>query len=74
MYDEVRRTRTQRIAESSRLSGRIMCGKGDGVGLDPDKLREALAKRWEFIHEFDLKKHKEEALALLNQQSTSVLK
>ncbi|MCJ1356784.1 MAG: hypothetical protein MMC33_006780 [Icmadophila ericetorum] len=74
VYDEVRRTRTQRIAESSRLSGRIMCGKGDGVGLDPDKLREALAKRWEFIHEFDLKKHKEEALALLNQQSTSVLK
>lgn len=67
-YDEVRRPRTQRIVKSSSLTGRIMCGKGDGVGLDPDKMREALKERWEFIMDVDLKKHREEAVALMNKQ------
>ena len=66
-YDEVRRPRTQRIVESSRLSGQIMTGLGDGIGVDAGRMREALAERWDFIHDFDVKKHKEDALAVLKR-------
>ena len=66
-YDEVRRPRTQRIVDSSRVSGLIMSGRGDGVGLEVEKMREALAERWGFIHDFDMKRHKEDALAILNR-------
>jgi len=44
-YDEVRRPRSQRIVESSTVTGRIECGRGLGVGLDLAKLREALSTR-----------------------------
>lgn len=64
-YDKVRRPRTQQIVASSSVTGRIMSGMDTKVGLDPDKLREALEPRWGFILDFDIKKHKEEALAAL---------
>ncbi|KAI9881208.1 MAG: hypothetical protein M1830_007186 [Pleopsidium flavum] len=66
-YDTVRRPRTQRIVESSRITGQIMTGRGAEIGVDPDKMREALATRWAFIHGFDMQKHKEKALTALRQ-------
>ena len=68
VYDEVRRPRTQQITESSSITGRLMCGKGDGVELDPQKLLEALKKRWEFIYDCNLKEHKQEASALFHKR------
>ena len=62
-YDAVRRPRTQHIVESSRLTGQLISGRGPGVGLDMDRLRAALAPRWEFIYGLDMKEHKEDALA-----------
>jgi salicylate hydroxylase len=62
-YDKVRRPRTQRIIESSHGTGVILCGRGADTGLDIDKIREALPKRWSFIYGIDLKEHKREALA-----------
>ena len=66
-YDEVRRPRTQRIVESSRITGQIMTGQGDGIGVDAEKMGEALSARWGFIYDFDLGKHKADALAALNR-------
>ncbi len=65
-YDKVRRPRTQRIVEASSVMSRMMSGRGLDVGLDPDKLRGALGPRWGFIHNLDMKKHKEEALAAMD--------
>lgn len=69
-YGEARRPRTQRIVESSRLSGQIMTGQGDGIGVDAGKMREALAERWDFIHDFDIQRHKEDALAALKRRES----
>ncbi|KAK7749137.1 hypothetical protein SLS62_008425 [Diatrype stigma] len=61
-YDAVRRPRGQQVIDSSRATGQIMCGRGKDIGLDPDKLRSALATRWSFIFSLDLEAHKQEAL------------
>lgn len=66
-YDEVRRPRTQRIVESSRVTGMIMSGHGEGIGLHVEKMSEGLKERWEFIYDFDLERHKEDALAALKR-------
>ena len=66
-YDAIRRPRTQRVAASSRLTGRILSGLVDGVGTDPDKMRAALTDRWDFIYDFDLDKHVVEALNLFQE-------
>ena len=64
-YDAVRRPRAQSIVHSSRLTGKIMTGQV--VGVDADKMKEALASRWAFIHGFDLDKHRENALATFRE-------
>ena len=64
-YDQVRRPRTQRIVHSSYGTGVIMCGQGEGIGLDIDKIREAMPGRWAFIYGQDQAEHKKEALAAL---------
>lgn len=56
-YDAVCRPHSQRIAESSRQTGRILSGIADGVRLDPMKMRDALSDRWAFIHDFNLEGH-----------------
>lgn len=63
-YDAVRRARTQRVAESSRITGKLMTGQLVSVE-DPEGLREALEERWRFIHEFDLEEHRQKALETL---------
>jgi salicylate hydroxylase len=68
-YDAVCRPRSQRIAESSRQTGRILSGIADGIALDPVKMRDALTDRWGFIHNFDLDGHIESAKASLRDQS-----
>ena len=64
-YDQVRRPRAQRIVHSSFGTGIIMCGRGEGIGLDGDKIREAMPGRWVFIHGQSQAEHKKEALAAL---------
>lgn len=66
-YDEVRRPRTQRVVESSRVTGVIMSGRGEGIEVNVEKIREGLKERWVFIYDFDLERHKEDALAALKR-------
>ncbi|XDG06785.1 hypothetical protein ABKA04_006400 [Annulohypoxylon sp. FPYF3050] len=63
-YDQIRKPRCQRVIDSSREIARIFCGRNPEIGLDPDKLREAIRPRWDFIHELDMEAHKAEAIRL----------
>jgi salicylate hydroxylase len=51
-YDAICRPRSQRIAESSRQTGRILSGIADDIGSDPVKMHDALKDQWSFIHGF----------------------
>lgn len=62
VYDEVRRPRTQRIVESSRHTGIVLTGRGEDTGMDLDRLQERLLPRWDFIVNFDVEKHRSEAI------------
>ncbi|KAH7082303.1 hypothetical protein FB567DRAFT_630703 [Paraphoma chrysanthemicola] len=62
-YDTLCRPRSQRIAELSRQTGRILSGIADGIGLDPVRMHDALVDRWSFIHDFDLDGHIKSAKA-----------
>ncbi|KAI0115127.1 salicylate hydroxylase [Daldinia grandis] len=61
-YDAIRRPRCQKIIDSSRGTGMILCGQDTYAGLDPGKLGEVLAHRWDFIVGLDLDMHKTDAL------------
>jgi salicylate hydroxylase len=66
-YDHVRRPRTQRIVHSSWGTGLILCGRGEGIGLDIEEMRGKLPQRWGFIHGLDLKAHRREALEVMGR-------
>lgn len=67
IYDRTRRARTQRIVESSRVTGRILSGLGEDTGIDFDKIREKTLCRWDFIVDFDNAKARDEAIELMKQ-------
>jgi salicylate hydroxylase len=62
VHDEVRRPRSQRVVASSKITGLISWNGRLDVGFDPDKIRNALAPRWDFIKCLDVKDHKRAAL------------
>ena len=66
-YDAVRRPRSQAVAASSLKTAEIATGGDPDVGLDPEKLRQSLKHRWDFIMFFDLKAHCQEALDILQR-------
>ncbi|KAI5865622.1 FAD/NAD(P)-binding domain-containing protein [Durotheca rogersii] len=67
VYDQVRRPRTQRIVESSRITGAILTGSNPEMGLDPKKFKSFMS-RWDFIVDFDVEKHRDEALQTLEAE------
>ncbi|KUI57859.1 Salicylate hydroxylase [Cytospora mali] len=67
IYDEVRRPRAQKILDSSRASGMILCGADQTVGLDIDKMRTELSARAALAEEVDLAVYKEDAVERLIQ-------
>lgn len=69
-YDEVRRPRTQQIVESSRETGTILTGRGKETGLDLEKLQEKLVPRWDFIVNFDIGTHIDDARQRLEKKLT----
>ncbi|KAF3762120.1 FAD/NAD(P)-binding domain-containing protein [Cryphonectria parasitica EP155] len=68
IYDEVRRPRTQRIVESSRRTGLILAGRDEAIGLDLDRLRGNVLSRWDFIVDFDIEKHRDNAVDKSNKK------
>ena len=67
-YDQVRRPRTQRIVESSRETGLILAGFKQETELNLDTLKERILPRWDFIVGFDTAKHRDEAVAIMDQE------
>lgn len=63
-YDLVRRPRCQRVIDSSRETGRILCGQ---VSLHANELMALIAPRWNFIFGLDMEVHKQEALDKLRK-------
>lgn len=66
-YDEVRRPRTQRIVESSRVMGWLATGKDKEVGLNADGIGMKMDGFFDFIHDLDMQKHRDEAVSLMNR-------
>ncbi|KAF7525070.1 hypothetical protein G7054_g11196 [Neopestalotiopsis clavispora] len=66
-FDVIRRPRCQKIIDSSRGTGQIMCGQDAEVGLESSKIRDSLAHRWDIIVAIDLDRHREDALALMEK-------
>ncbi|KAK8017369.1 hypothetical protein PG993_013695 [Apiospora rasikravindrae] len=68
IYDKLRRARTQQVVESSRGTGVILTGKGEDTGLELEKLRKNTMPRWDFIIDFDVKKHRDEAVEMMAKE------
>ena len=68
VYDHIRRPRTQDIVRSSRGSGGIMTGRNPEVKLDPEALRKCMTTRWDFIVDFDVKKHRDQAIGMMKEE------
>ncbi|KAI5917969.1 hypothetical protein F4810DRAFT_726395 [Camillea tinctor] len=66
-YDRVRRPRTQRIVDSSRGTGIILTGRGEDTGLQMKK-SGSLLRRWDFILDIDMGKHRNEAIELMEAE------
>ncbi|KAI0168904.1 salicylate hydroxylase [Hypoxylon sp. FL1284] len=66
-FDAVRRPRSQRIMDSSRGTGQIMCGQDPDVRMDVGELRQALDSRWDVIRNLDMKEHQEKALKMMRR-------
>ncbi|RYP79010.1 hypothetical protein DL770_006755 [Monosporascus sp. CRB-9-2] len=66
VYDQVRRPRTQRIVESSRVTGAILTGSGEATfNL---KTSPKLLRRWDFILDIDMRKHYNEAIEMMERE------
>lgn len=71
VYDEIRRPRTQEIVDSSRGTGLVLTGRGKDTGMDLGKLQEKLLPRWDFIVNFDVKEHLDEAMSKFERKLRS---
>ena len=66
-YDETRRPRSQDVADQGKRLGMLWTGMVDGVGTDAEKLKQALLDWKENSEGFDLAKHKDEALSIMEE-------
>ncbi|EKG11545.1 Monooxygenase FAD-binding protein [Macrophomina phaseolina MS6] len=68
-YDAVRRPRTQRLIENSRLTGCTKSFMCTGVWDVPEKIREQLDLRYRWIWEVNLEEQLEDAKTLMRNQA-----
>lgn len=66
-YDTVRRPRAQWVSDHGKRLGYLWMGLDEGVGLDVEKLRDALLKWKEDSEAFDLVKHRDEAIRIMKE-------
>ncbi|KAI0970623.1 salicylate hydroxylase [Xylaria arbuscula] len=67
VYDEVRRPRAQKILESSREAGLILCGADERIGLDVESMQTELSARYALIEDLDLITYKEDTVRRLKE-------
>ena len=61
-FDALRRPRCQRVIDTGRETGRLFCGQNEAVGVDANKLNEAIGQTFANVGALKLESHKEEAL------------
>jgi salicylate hydroxylase len=71
VYDQVRRPRTRKIVSSSWETAKIFMALDEETKLVAEKLKVKLAPRWDFIVDFDVEKHRAEALDLFDAKVNS---
>ncbi|KAL6704600.1 hypothetical protein ACN47E_008110 [Coniothyrium glycines] len=67
-FDEVRRPRSQWVAEHGKRLGMLWTGMVEGVGIDVAKLRAQFLQWKDDSEAFDAKRHKEAALELMKKK------
>jgi salicylate hydroxylase len=60
-YDDIRRPRSQRVVTSSKENGEIMCLSFDGIGDDPEKLKQTFNERLRWLWDLDVVEQAEQA-------------
>lgn len=68
-FDAVRRPRTQKLVSTSREAGGLYALEAEGVGDDPDKVREQLLRRYDWIWDANLEEHLAEAMGLMGEKA-----
>lgn len=66
-YDAVRRPRTQRLVTTSRDAGMLYDFQKEGVGDDPELIKQDLLQRMKWIWDLDLTQHCKDAVELMDQ-------
>lgn len=66
-YNEIRRPRTQRIVESSRVMGWLATGQDKEVGLNAEGIGKKMDGFFDFVHDLDMQKHRNEAVELMDR-------
>lgn len=66
-YDSINRPRRQRLVESSYEAGLLTTGCVPEVGIDPERLKERLEHKWDWIFDVDLENNKEEGLRIMRE-------
>ncbi|OAA79155.1 salicylate hydroxylase [Akanthomyces lecanii RCEF 1005] len=69
VYDQLRRPRCQRIIDSSKATGKLMCGQGPAASADADTMRSLMGERWDFIKDFSISSEMEKSVAQLDELS-----
>ena len=67
-YDETRRPRSQSVADHGKKLGMLWTGMVDGVGIEPEQLKQAFLEWKEESEAFDLEQHKADALKIMRAQ------
>ncbi|KAI9685963.1 MAG: hypothetical protein M1820_010701 [Bogoriella megaspora] len=67
-YDATRRPRSQSVQDHGKRLGMLWMGMVEDVGIDPESLKEALLDWKEESESFDLEKHKEEAISIMEEE------
>ncbi|KAJ6781400.1 hypothetical protein PWT90_02237 [Aphanocladium album] len=66
-YDQVRRPRDQRVIDSSKETGKLMCLQGPAASVDANGLLGLLGHRWDFISAFDIGDDMNKAVSLAKE-------
>lgn len=69
-YDAVRRPRSQKLVENSRLSGLCYAFLEDGIGEDAAKIESATSGRCHWLWDMDLENHLQDAFNLMDSAAS----
>jgi salicylate hydroxylase len=67
-YDAIRRPRSQRVVTTSKENAEILCLSYEGIGDDPEKLKNTWQERFQWLWDVDLHEQVENARQVMLEQ------